>query len=140
MSEIPNPHINQVRERMQALGVDPKIADALYSAASLIEVNQRIPSLEIMGDARQILMYTFQALAKTDATMKTRAEAALAPLATKLGLPNDFVWGYLTRMGDYPGIVFDARYGDKVKKPDQNKFREAAEQFMLKTVREYLES
>ncbi len=140
MSETPNLQIAQARDKMKALGVDPKAAEAICSAASVEEINQRIPGLGIAGNATQILMFAMKPLYLSNEHVRAEAERALSPIAKELGLSDGFVTEYLTRMGDYPGIVFDVRYGDKVNREQQKRFREAAEQFVFKVVREYLES
>ena len=132
--------IGRARERMSALGVDPKIAEALYLANSLEEVDRRIPNLGIMADVTQILRYASEVLYKRDECAKRKAGEALSPHAKRLGLPDDFVEWYMTKTGDYPGPVFELHYGDRVDRDARRGFMKEAEEFMLKEVRRYLES
>ena len=140
MRETPNPQIDLARDKMKALGVDSKLTDLLYSAASPKEVSQRIPGSGCMIDAAQALCYTFQALYKQDPTVLERAKSALEPLLAQFDLPDTLIEDYLIKWGDLPDSKLEFEHGDQIDMPTIIKFGEAAEQVRLDIIRAYLES
>lgn len=140
MTETPNPQIENARKKMQALGVNQRLADVLLFAASPEEVNRQIPGSGLMIDAQQGIAYAFQGLFKLDPSILDRARAVLLPIIAPFDLPDSFIEDYLIKWGDYPGFKFEFEFGDKVDIKSRNKIGEAAKQCELNIIKEYLSS
>jgi len=133
-----DPMVFQARRRAAALGVDPDFGEALVSATSLEDVRNHSIRMGIQGAGHhQILAITFHALYQRDPGLLSKSKAVLEPIIQGWGLPENVVEWYTTRPDD-PSLNFTLEYESVLDAERRNKFTDAAEDFMLKSVKEYL--
>jgi len=124
-------------ERLRGLGIKEKKIDEyielLGSAHNMESLKRECGRREYGAGAMQVIAPLFREMYLQNSYVRDEAIEQLG----NLGVPHGEVVKYFTEMGNFPSTIFHAE-NQNIQLKTRLRFIEKAEEFMLKTLKEYV--